>query len=169
MKTRVRQMTFSAMIAAVYYVFCFLEQDFASGAIQCRLSEGLTILPLFFPEAIVGVTIGCLLWNLTHGVLYDILFGTLATIVAGIFTWGIGKLIRRDWLRLLLGGIPPVVMNAVIIPFVIIFGYGDTATYSYLFLTVGAGEMIAVYLVGCLIYFPLKKVFLHYHIYQEKE
>ena len=68
MKTRVKQMTYSAMIAAIYFILCFFQQDFASGAIQCRLSEGLTLLPLFFPEAILGVTIGCLIWNIMHGV-----------------------------------------------------------------------------------------------------
>ena len=159
MKTRVKQMTYSAMIAAIYFILCFFQQDFASGAIQCRLSEGLTLLPLFFPEAILGVTFGCLIWNIMHGVLYDVIFGTLATLIACILTYLIGKLVKNDFLRILLGGIPPIIINALVIPLVILFGYGETMSYGYLFLTIGLGQLIAVYVVGTIIYFPLKEIF----------
>ena len=159
MKTRVKQMTYSAMIAAIYFILCFFQQDFASGAIQCRLSEGLTLLPLFFPEAILGVTIGCLIWNIMHGVLYYVIFGTLATLIACILTYLIGKLVKNDFLRILLGGIPPIIINALVIPLVILFGYGETMSYGYLFLTIGLGQLIAVYVVGTIIYFPLKEIF----------
>ena len=159
MKTRVKQMTYSAMIAAIYFILCFFQQDFASGAIQCRLSEGLTLLPLFFPEAILGVTIGCLIWNIMHGVLYDVIFGTLATLIACILTYLIGKLVKNDFLRILLGGIPPIIINTLVIPLVILFGYGETMSYGYLFLTIGLGQLIAVYVVGAIIYFPLKEIF----------
>ena len=159
MKTRVKQMTYSAMIAAIYFILCFFQQDFASGAIQCRLSEGLTLLPLFFPEAILGVTIGCLIWNIMHGVLYDVIFGTLATLIACILTYLIGKLVKNDFLRILLGGIPPIIINALVIPLVILFGYGETMSYGYLFLTIGLGQLIAVCVVGTIIYFPLKEIF----------
>ena len=158
MKTRVKQMTYSSMIGAIYFILCFFQQDFASGAIQCRLSEGLTLLPLFFPEAILGVTIGCLIWNIMHGVLYDVIFGTLATLIACIITYLIGKLIKNDFLRIILGGLPPILINALVIPLVILFGYGETLSYGYLFLTIGLGQLIAVYVVGTIVYFPLKEI-----------
>lgn len=72
----------AAMIAALYIVLTALAAgfDLASGAIQVRFSEVLTILPFFTPAAIPGVTIGCLLANiLTGSALPDIIFGTLAT------------------------------------------------------------------------------------------
>lgn len=159
MKRRsIRRITFSALIAAIYFACCFAEQSFASGAIQCRLSEGLTLLPLIFPEAIVGVTIGCLIFNLTSGIIYDVIFGTLATLLGCIITYLIGKFVRNDFARIVLGGLPPVLLNAFIIPLVLIFGYQLSDGYWYLVFTVGLGELIAVYVVGIVVYFPLKKL-----------
>ena len=93
-----------------------------------------------------------------HGVLYDVIFGTLATLVACIITYLIGKLIKNDFLRIILGGLPPILINALVIPLVILFGYGETMSYGYLFLTIGLGQLIAVYVVGTIIYFPLKEI-----------
>ncbi len=91
MKSKVKRMTFSAMIAAVYFVCCFFEQQFASGVIQCRLSEGFCLLPVFFFEAVPGVVIGCLIYNIFFGAgIYDIVFGTLATFLASLGTYFIG-------------------------------------------------------------------------------
>ena len=167
MKKNVIKLTLSAMIAAIYFVCCFVEQSFASGAIQCRLSEASTLLPLFFPEAIVGVTIGCLIFNVTSGVIWDMIFGTLTTLISAFLTYLIGRFIKKDWLKVILGGLPPVLLNAFIIPLVLIFGYGLNDAYFYLVLTVGIGEFIAVYVVGGLLYFPLKKAFEIIHLIKE--
>ncbi len=156
---KVKRMAISAMIAALYFAACFAQGTFASGAIQCRLSEGLCLLPLFFPEAIFGVALGCLIFNAVQSTIYDVIFGTLATVIAGIMTYFIGRLIKNDWMRIVLGGLPPVIMNALVVPGVLILGMGDTSTYMYLFGTVGLGELIAVYVVGIIIYFPCKKLF----------
>lgn len=158
MKSQVKKLTLSAMIAAIYFVFCFIEQGFASGAIQCRLSEALCLLPLFFPEAILGITIGCLIFNITTGIAYDMIFGTLATLLGGIITYFIGRVIKNTPLRIILGGLSPVLLNAIIIPFVIIYGYESPDAYWYLFLTVSIGEALAVYVAGTIIYFPMQKL-----------
>lgn len=163
MNSRVKKLTFSAMISAIYFIFCFIEQSFASGAIQCRLSEALCLLPLFFPEAILGITIGCLIFNITTGIIYDAVFGTLATLLAGIITYLIGRFIKNTFLRIFLGGLSPVLLNAIIIPFVIIYGYESPDQYFYLFFTIAIGEALAIYVVGSIIYFPLKKIFTKYH------
>ena len=154
---KVKRLTISAMIAAVYFACAFVEQSFASGAIQCRLSEALCLLPLFFPQAIVGVTVGCLIFNVTQGIVWDMIFGTIATLIAAIMTYYIGKLIKNDWVKILVGGIPPVLLNALIVPLVLIYGYQLSDAYWYL--TVGIGQFIAVYVAGTIIYFPLKKAF----------
>ena len=164
---KVKKMTFSAMIATIYFACCFVNPSFASGAIQCRVAEGLCLLPLFFKEAIIGVVIGCLIFNITQGIWYDIVFGTLATLLACLTTYFIGRLIKKDWLRIILGGLPAVLFNAFIIPFVLIKGYEIPDGYWYLFLTVGLGELIAVYVVGGAIYFPLKKLFIHQGISED--
>lgn len=156
---KVKRLTISAMIAAVYFACAFVEQSFASGAIQCRLSEALCLLPLFFPQAIVGVTVGCLIFNVTQGIVWDMIFGTIATLIAAIMTYYIGKLIKNDWVKILVGGIPPVLLNALIVPLVLIYGYQLSDAYWYLALTVGIGQFIAVYVAGTIIYFPLKKAF----------
>lgn len=153
---KVKRLTVSAMVAAIYFAFAFVEQGFASGAIQCRLSEALCLLPLFFPEAIIGVTVGCLLFNITTGIVWDMIFGTLTTLISAIITYYIGRFVKNDWARILLGGIPPVLLNALVIPLILIFGYELTDQYWYLALTVGVGQFIAVYIAGTILYFPLK-------------
>ena len=77
-------LTQAAVIAAIYVVLTIFISAFnlASGAIQVRISEALTILPFFTPAAIPGLAIGCLLSNLLTGAaVYDVVFGSLATLL----------------------------------------------------------------------------------------
>ena len=75
-------MTQAAMIAAVYVVLTYLFAPFSFGEIQIRISEALTILPLFTPAAIPGLFIGCLTGNILGGaILPDIIFGSIAPTV----------------------------------------------------------------------------------------
>ena len=167
--SKVKKLTLSAMIAAIYFACAFVEQSFASGAIQCRLSEAFTLLPLLFPEAIIGVTIGCLIFNVTQGIVYDMIFGTLATLLAGVTTYFLGKLVKNDFLKIALGGLPPVLFNAFIVPIILIFGYEVPDSYWYLVLTVGIGQVIAVYVAGGLLYFPIKKALEKFRVINGKE
>ena len=78
-----KKLTLAAMIAAVYTVLTLVLAPISYGAVQVRLSEALTLLPVLFPEAIPGVAVGCLLANILGGsMLPDIVFGTLATLCA---------------------------------------------------------------------------------------
>ena len=78
----------AAMIAAIYVVVTLLGASFSYGEVQVRLSEALTILPVFTPAAIPGLFIGCLLSNILGGcILPDIIFGSLATLIGAVFTW----------------------------------------------------------------------------------
>lgn len=146
-------LTQAAMIAALYVVLTFLANAFglASGVIQVRLSEMLAILPCFTPAAIPGVYLGCVLANiLTGGCLPDILLGSLASLIGAIGAY----LLRKNiWLVPL----PTILANAVIIPFVLIFGYGVPDVWWYLSLTVGAGEVISCGILGMVLLFALKK------------
>ena len=133
----------AAVIAALYVVLTYVFSAFASGVIQVRVSEALTVLPAFTPAAIPGLVIGCLLSNtLTGCVLLDIIFGSVAT------------LIRHTWLV----PIPPIVSNMIIVPFVLRFAYGATDAFPFMIATVGAGEIISCYLLGMILYGALKKV-----------
>lgn len=143
----------AAMIAALYVVLTFIANAFglASGAIQIRLSEALTILPFFTTAAIPGLTIGCLLSNwLTGCVIWDILFGTLATLLGAIGSYALRK---QPWLV----PIPPIVANMVIVPFVLRYAYGAEDALPYMMATVGLGEIISCYILGMLLLLALKK------------
>lgn len=102
-----------AMIAAAYIGLVAVVPFISFGAIQFRIAEALTILPFFWPEAIFGVTIGCLVSNILWGLgIVDIVFGTLATLIASILTYWLGRT-KKIWL----GAIPPVVLNSLIVGF----------------------------------------------------
>ena len=142
----------AAVIAALYVVLTYVFSAFASGVIQVRVSEALTILPAFTPAAIPGLVIGCLLSNtLTGCVLLDIIFGSVATLIGSLGSYALR---RHTWLV----PIPPIVSNMIIVPFVLRFAYGATDAFPFMIATVGAGEIISCYLLGMILYGALKKV-----------
>ncbi len=149
----VHYLTTAAIIAALYVVFTALSAVFglASGVIQIRLSEALTVLPYFTSAAVPGVTVGCLLANLLTGApLPDIIFGTLASFL-GIL--GASFLRKNKYLIAL----PTILSNAIIIPLVLQYAYGVPDAFWYLFLTVGTGELISAGILGTLLLQVLKK------------
>lgn len=145
-------LTQAALIAALYVVLTLISNalGLASMQIQVRFSEALTILPYFTPAAVPGVFIGCLMSNLlAGGALIDIVFGSLATLLAAVLTY----LLRRyKWLA----PIPPIVCNTLIIPFVLKYAYGIIPLWLS-FLTVCAGEIISAGVLGMLLLFTLQK------------
>lgn len=146
-----------AMIAAFYVALTYLSSLFglANGAIQFRLSEMLCILPMFFPEATLGLFIGCILSNLlTSVVIWDIIFGSVATLIGAIGARLLRKLPKK---LIFLATIPTTLSNAVIIPFVLIYAYGVTDGYFYLMLTVGLGELVCASVGGTAFYYVFKK------------
>lgn len=149
----VRYLTTAAIIAALYVVFTGLSAAFglASGIIQIRISEALTVLPYFTPAAVPGVTIGCLLANLLTGApLPDIIFGTLASFLGVL---GASFLRKKKYLIAL----PTILSNAIIIPLVLQYAYGVKDAFWYLMLTVGVGEVISAGILGRLLLHVLQK------------
>ena len=148
----VKTLCLGGAVAALYVVLTLLANAFglASGAIQVRLSEALTILPCFTIAAVPGLTIGCLLANLITGcALWDVVFGTVATLIGAVGTRLLRKKPAIAWL-------PPVISNALIVPVVLQKVYGVPDSFWYLMLTVGAGEVIACGILGMLLYKALK-------------
>ena len=146
----------AGIIAALYIVLTWISALFGlsgMGAIQLRISEALCILPIFTAAAVPGVTVGCLLANIfTGAALPDIVFGTLATLIGVIGT----RFLRRC---VPLAMLPPVLANTLIIPFVIRYAYVDVAeSLPFLFLTVGVGEALSVFLFGTLLYVALRPI-----------
>lgn len=151
-QNQVMLLVHAAMIAALYVVLTFIANalGLASSAIQIRFSEALTILPYFTPAAIPGLFIGCLLSNVMTGcALPDIIFGSLATLIGAVFT---RKLRRYKWLA----PIPPILSNAVIVPFVLLYAYGIKPLW-FSFVTVTAGEIISCGVLGMILLFSLHK------------
>ena len=146
-KKNVIRLTQAAMIAAIYVVLTYFISAFglASGAIQVRISEALTILPVFTPAAIPGLFVGCLLSNLLTGCMaLDVIFGSIATLIGAVGTY----LLRKTKFAFTL---PPVISNAIIVPIVLKNVYGLQDAAWYLVLTVGAGEVISVCILGMIL------------------
>ena len=134
----------AAVISALYVMLTFLANmlGLASGVIQIRLSEMLCLLPIFLPAAIPGVTIGCLLANLLTGAVpLDILIGPIATLLGALGTYALRK-------HRVLATIPPILSNALIIPFVLAYGYGMEEAIWWMMITVGVGEILSVGVIG---------------------
>lgn len=146
-------MTQGALIAALYVAFSFIAYSFGlsgNAVVQMRLSETLTVLPAFMPAAIPGLAIGCLLTNLLTGcAVWDVIFGTLATLLGAIGTF----LLRKNkWLAPL----PPILANTMILPPVLATVYGG-ATIPVFILTVGLGEIVCCGILGEILVFFMKK------------
>lgn len=139
--SRIRATCLGAVIAALYTALTLVFQPISFGALQMRISEAFTLLPVLFPEAVPGLAVGCLLSNLLAGANpYDVVFGTLATLLAALLT---RRLRKNVWLAAL----PPVLCNGVIIGLVLTYAYGiDTLWLNML--TVSLGQAVVCYALG---------------------
>ena len=151
-------LTRAGMIAAIYVVLTMLAATLglSSGAIQLRLSEALCLLPLIFPEAVFGLTLGCALANMITGcVFWDIIFGSVATLIGALGAYLLRKLPEKfDFAAT----IPTILANAIIVPFILMWAYGVEDGYFFLMLTVGIGEVLSAGVLGTIIYRQIKKV-----------
>ena len=138
-----KNLCLSALIAALYAALTLAFQPISYGAVQFRISEALTLLPVLFPQAVPGLTLGCLISNLFNpmgATVYDVVFGTLATLIAAVLTW---RMRASIWVRAL----PPVLCNAGIVGLVLTYAYGIDMLWMNM-LTVGLGEAVVCYVLG---------------------
>ena len=153
---KVAFLTQAAIISAVYVVLGVAFAAFGQGAIQVRIAEALTILPLFTPAAIPGIFLGCLLSNVLSGaILLDVIFGSFASLLGAIGTYSLRKS------HPILGTIPPILANVIIVPLILRYGYGDPLPIPFMMLTVGVGEIISCGVLGLLLYTALKPMKVH--------
>lgn len=152
----------AGVIAAIYAVVTWLfglGGGLAYGPFQIRPTEALTILPLFFPESVPALYIGCILANFfsSYGV-PDIFLGSLATLFAAFFTYICGIAIKNHVLKVAIGGIFPVILNAFIIPAVWILAGQPNVVY---WVEVGATaltEAVWVYVLGTPLYIAVLRL-----------
>lgn len=153
--SKARRVTEAALICALYVALTWLSNvvGLASGSIQLRLSEALCVLPYFTSSAIYGVSLGCLISNLTMGALpLDIVVGTIATLIGAAFTY----FIRNKWLC----PIPSVLSNTLLIPVVITVTVSTEWSWGLYFVSLAGvfiGEFISVYVLGILLIKALEK------------
>ena len=136
------KLTQGAAIAAIYVVLTMVFAPISFGAMQVRIAEAMTIMPLFTPMAIPGLFIGCLFANLLGGaVVLDVVFGSIATLIGA---WG-GWLLRKNrWLV----PVPAILANTVIVPLVLKYGYGVDLPLLLSALYIAVGEILGCYVLG---------------------
>ena len=156
---RTLKLAVSAVIAALYAALTIALAPISYGPLQFRVSEALTVIPFLIPGTVWGLFIGCILANLYTGSVLDILFGSLATLLAALLTARFGRQGNTVKNRVL-GCLMPVVFNAVIVGAVLTWGYqiqefeNPLLSYGFNALTVGIGEAGVLYLIG----YPLIQV-----------
>lgn len=145
--------TQAAVIAAIYTVLVMVFSFASFGPIQSRVAEALTILPYFTGAAIPGLTLGCFLSAvLTPGVHYlDMIFGTFATLIGALLSY---RLRHHKYLVAL----PPILANALIVPWVLKYAYGAEDAVPLMMFTVGVGEIISAGIMGTILLIALDKV-----------
>lgn len=166
MKMTVRQITRISIVAAVYAAVTMALAPLSYGNIQLRISEVLTILPFFFPETAIGLTVGCAIANTLsmYGII-DVVFGSLATFLAGITMAYLGKKGRDSVLCKIVACFQPVLFNGVIIGAVIAYTTAAEGAFMTALiingLQVAVGELIVLYAVGlpAMMYLPKTAVF----------
>ena len=154
MNKKVKYLCHAAIIAALYVVLTIFISAFnlASGAIQVRISEALTILPFFTPAAIPGLFVGCLISNLITGCApYDVLFGSIATLIGALGTYLLANCFKHNKTSAYLAPVPPILSNTIIVPFILAYVYAIEDSIPFLMLTVGVGEVISCGIIGLIL------------------
>lgn len=143
--------TQAAIIAAIYTALVLIFQYSSFGPVQFRIAEALTILPYFTPAAIPGVSIGCFLSALLTGAEpLDMIFGSLATLVAAILSYALR---RHKYLV----PIPPIVVNALVVPFILRATMSEAQPLPLMMLSVGGGQLVAAGILGLLLLMALNR------------
>ena len=149
----IRKIVRAGLIAAVYVVLCLTLAPLSYGPIQIRVSEALTLLPVLCPEAIIGVTLGCLIANLFTGMWLDVVVGTTATLLAALATRRL-RHVRFKGLPVA-ASLPPVLFNAVLVGIELTWLYlpagSPAAAYVVNMASVGAGQLVSCCGLGLLL------------------
>lgn len=151
-KFRLRNLALSGVFAALYagITLAFGQLSYWNGLFQVRPAEALTVLPLLFVESIPGLYVGCLLGNILSSFgIYDILLGSLITLIAAVLT--------RLSKKIYFGVIPPIILNAALLPLVFMLA-GGPVLYFEQFLSILITQTIWVAGLGIPLYFSAKKL-----------
>lgn len=159
----IEKIVITAAIAAVYAALTAISGAFglAFSGVQFRLSEALTILPVFSPYAVAGLTLGCFISNLASPFgIFDMIFGTLSTLIAAYLSRKISCVTFKN--TPILAPLPPVIVGAAVVGAMIAFllPEGGFSTYAFIFsaLSVGIGQFVVCYGLGIPLFFLIRKL-----------
>ncbi|MGE5553634.1 MAG: QueT transporter family protein [Betaproteobacteria bacterium] len=146
-RTMGRTVARAGLVAAIYVALCWALKPVSFGVLQFRVAEALTVMPIFYPEAVPGLFVGALLANVMGGLgIWDIVFGSLATLVAAWLT----RRHRHSWVAYL----PPILVNAVVVGWYLTYllGLPGPKLWGSAFLgaalAIGTSEAVIVLLLG---------------------
>lgn len=159
-KLDTRSIAANAIIAAMYTALTYAFFFCSYGPVQVRISEFMVLLVFFNPNYIYGLTIGCILSNIYAPAMssfcspLDIVMGTAATIIA-LFAISLCH-------HMLIATIFPALTNGFLLAWEFTFianteGNGNAVLFWTNFGWVALGEIIAVSVLGYLIFRPLSK------------
>ena len=157
MHFHVKSLARAGMIAAIYAAMTLIFAPISFNAVQFRISEAMTVLPILLPEAVPGLAVGCLVANILGGAaLPDVIGGTLATLIAAILT----RTLRK---KPVLAMASPVVINGLIVGPLVYFCYEYQSVFSlgalgFTVFTVALGEAVVVAVLGTLLIKALPKI-----------
>ena len=157
MHFHVKSLARAGMIAAIYAALTLIFAPISFNAVQLRISEAMTVLPILLPEAVPGLAVGCLVANILGGAaLPDVIGGTLATLIAAILT----RTLRK---KPVLAMASPVVINGLIVGPLVYFCYEYQSVFSlgalgFTVFTVALGEAVVVAVLGTLLIKALPKI-----------
>lgn len=159
MKKNTKHIVVAAVIAALYTALCYLQNmifpDSASFVIQYRAAEALMVLAFFTPAAIPGMSLGCLLFNISFaGALpLDFVIGTAATALAAWGMYALRKITVKTYP--LLGMLLPAVTNGILVGWELSFYIGGGFLFNCA--CVAVGELAVMLTLGTVLYYTIKK------------
>jgi len=168
MRKHTRYLAHAAIIAALYAVLTHFQNILLPGsatwAIQMRLSETMCILAFFTPAAAMGLSVGCLIFNLTLAAALplDFLVGTLATFLAAKGMWLTRNMTVKGYP--LLGMLMPALTNAVLVGWELTVYIGGGFWINAVYVAIG--EAIVLLTLGTLLYYAMKKRNLHIRLFE---
>lgn len=161
MHFQVKSLARAGMIAAIYAALTLIFVPISFNAVQFRISEAMTVLPMLLPEAVPGLAVGCLVANILGcavgcAALPDVIGGTLATLIAAILT----RMLRK---KPVLAMASPVVINGLIVGPLVYFCYEYKSIFSlgalsFTVFTVTLGEAVVVAILGTLLIKVLPRI-----------
>lgn len=159
MQKYTRRLAHAAIIAALYAVLTHFQNILLPGsatwAIQFRLSEALCVLAFFTPAAAMGLSAGCLIFNLTFAAALplDFVVGTIATYLAAKVMWWTRNVTVKQYP--LFGMLMPALFNAILVGWELSVYIGGGFWINALYVAIG--EITVLLTLGTVLYFAMKR------------